>query len=358
MNLHTFLLVALCTIGLGAAPSLTAKSQADATPKLTPQQVAKHAFPSVIMVSVNDKQGQPLSIGSGFIHSPGVAVTNLHVIDEGGSATIRVVGQKESMRVTGVLKLDERNDLALLAFDNKAIPALALASGTPEIGDEVYAIGNPRGLEGTFSPGIVSGIRQFEADSLLQITAPISRGSSGGPVLNNRGEVVGVAVSAIRDGQNLNFAVPASAIRAAAAKLVEAKPIARALGELKKETKSVIKASGGELSSGVKVHSFDWEGPWDFSSEFTVSIKNQLDVAIRDVIVQVIFYSVDGEPLESQVLKLIGDLEPGLARRIPGKVDKSVKRLTTRYRDRGAALYESAPHTKVEYRVLTFDFAQ
>jgi len=352
MNLHTFLLVALCTIGLGAAPSLTAKSQADATPKLTPQQVAKHAFPSVIMVSVNDKQGQPLSIGSGFIHSPGVAVTNLHVIDEGGSATIRVVGQKESMRVTGVLKLDERNDLALLAFDNKAIPALALASGSPEIGDEVYAIGNPRGLEGTFSPGIVSGIRQFEADSLLQITAPISRGSSGGPVLNNRGEVVGVAVSAIRDGQNLNFAVPASAIRAAAANLGEAKPMARALGEINKETKSVIKANGGELLSGVKVHAFLWGNPFLSSlTQLSISLKNQLDVAIRNIKVQVIFYGSDNEPIEATVLHLNETIEPGLARRVTGTVHESVKALTTK-------LGASAPHTKVEYRVLTFDFAQ
>jgi len=338
-------------------PILTpSQAQTEDARRLTPQQVAKQAFPSVIMVSVNDKQGQPLSIGSGFIHSPGVAVTNLHVIDDGGSATIRVVGQKESIRVTGILKLDERNDLAFLSFDNTSIPALPLASGQPEIGDEVYAIGNPRGLEGTFSPGIVSGIRQFDADSLLQITAPISRGSSGGPVLNNRGEVIGVAVSAMRDGQNLNFAVPAAAIRAAAATMGKPTPLGKALAERKKDTKSVIKASGGELTSGVKVHAFDWEGEFEVQSNFTLSLKNQLDVAVKNVLVQVVFYDREGEPIESTLIRQNDTIDPGIARRVFGRVDKSVKRLTTRKVTE--YVYESAPYTKVEYRVLTFEFDQ
>jgi S1-C subfamily serine protease len=322
----------------------------------TPQQkVAEQAFPSVIMVSVNDRQGQTLSIGSGFIHSPGVAVTNLQVIDDGGSATIRVVGQKESLPVTGILKLDERNDLAFLSFDNTSIPALPLASGQPAIGDEIYAIGNPRGLKGTFSPGIVSGIRQFDADSLLLITAPISRGSSGGPVLNNRGEVIGVAMTAMRDGQNLNFAVPAAAIRAAAATMGKQTPLEKALAERKKDTISVIKAIGGELTTGVRIHAFDWEGRYDFGSGFTISLKNQLDVVIKNVLVQVVFYDGEGEPIESTLIRHDDTVEPGLARRVSGKVDKSVKRLTTRS---SGSLYECTPYTKVEYRVLTFEFDQ
>jgi hypothetical protein len=80
----------------------------------------------------------------------------------------------------------------------------------PEIGDSVYAIGNPRGFEGTFSTGNVSAYRKFGplTGLRMQLTAPISPGSSGGPVLNSFGEVVGVAVSSLGDSQNINFAVP------------------------------------------------------------------------------------------------------------------------------------------------------
>ena len=81
-----------------------------------------------------------------------------------------------------------------------------------EIGQDVFVLGNPQGLEGSISTGILSttGLRQIGQENLLQITAPISGGSSGGPVVNSRGEVLGVTVSSLKNGQNLNFAVPAS----------------------------------------------------------------------------------------------------------------------------------------------------
>jgi len=80
-------------------------------------------------------------------------------------------------------------------------------------GDEIYVIGNPEGLEGTFSKGVISGIRSIDGRSYFQITAPISPGSSGGPVLNASGEVIGVAVASWRTGQNLNFAIPVFYVR-------------------------------------------------------------------------------------------------------------------------------------------------
>ena len=81
-------------------------------------------------------------------------------------------------------------------------------SDAVEIGEPVYAAGNPSGLEGTFSDGIISSIRGDGAYKIPQITAPISPGSSGGPVLNEKGEVIGVSVLTIRNGQNFNFAIP------------------------------------------------------------------------------------------------------------------------------------------------------
>ena len=94
-----------------------------------------------------------------------------------------------------------------------------------QVGETVYAVGNPRGLEGTFSQGIISSIRPVGIDKLIQITAPLSPGSSGGPVLNRKGEVIGVSVLTIRDGQNLNFAIPSIHLSALLAKPANLQPL-------------------------------------------------------------------------------------------------------------------------------------
>jgi tetratricopeptide (TPR) repeat protein len=114
-----------------------------------------------------------------------------------------------------VLRVDQKNDLAIMSVASDLVSKpLALAVGTPSPGDQVFAIGNPEGLENTISQGIISGIRTTNDRDLLQITSPISHGSSGGPVLNAQGEVVGVAVGMLEKGQNLNFAVPSKYVRA------------------------------------------------------------------------------------------------------------------------------------------------
>jgi hypothetical protein len=94
------------------------------------------------------------------------------------------------------------------------------------VADKVYAIGNPRGLEGTFSEGLVSSIRRGDGAAMLQITAPISQGSSGGPVFDDRGRVVGVAVGMLEAGQNLNFAIPADYLEALLAGVGSPVPLA------------------------------------------------------------------------------------------------------------------------------------
>jgi S1-C subfamily serine protease len=325
-----------------ATPTQSPAADNDA---LTPQQIAKQAFPSVIMVTVDDQHGQPLALGSGFIYCPGIAVTNLHVMDGGHNATIRVVGQKEGIRVLGISKIDERNDLAFLAFEKRELPPLPLATRQPEIGDDVYVIGNPQGLEGTFSAGLVSGIRKVESDSVLQITAPISQGSSGGPVLNNRGQVVGMAVAAMRDGQNLNFAIPVTAIRSAGTKLTTPKPISAALLEVNKETRSVVRDSGGQDLIGVKLHSFAWED----LGRISFSVKNQLDTPIQSVRILAIFYAADGEPLDTSSAIIIDTIGNKLASRETIFVDNTVRRLAE------TADKERYPlGIRVEFRILSF----
>jgi len=158
---------------------------------------------------MNDSNGQPLSLGSGFFISKGIIATNAHVIEGASSATAKLVGDAHTLQILGTLALDRNADLVLLKVDSSA-PALILGPSTsPAVGDNVYVVGNPLGLEGTFSAGMISGVRHIDEDSILQMTAPISPGSSGGPVMDSSGVVIGIAEATFTDGQNLNFAVPA-----------------------------------------------------------------------------------------------------------------------------------------------------
>src|SRR5207248_758187 len=103
--------------------------------------------------------------------------------------------------------LDSAHDLAILKAEGLNAPALPLSDAQNlSIGDKVYAAGNPKGLEGTFSDGIISSLRY--SVGRIQFTAAISPGSSGGPVVDEYGHVIGVTVSYLEGGQNLNFAVP------------------------------------------------------------------------------------------------------------------------------------------------------
>ncbi|MCK5269803.1 MAG: trypsin-like peptidase domain-containing protein [Sedimentisphaerales bacterium] len=196
----------VCLVGLILILNFVCTSYAK-----TAKDIAQKVFPSVVMLVMEDSNGQPLSLGSGFFVQEDVVATNLHVIEDAAGGYAKIVGKKQKYNIAGYVAIDYKRDLILLKIEKaKALPIDIGNSDEVAIGDEIFAVGNPKGLEGTFSKGIVSAIRKFEKDSLLQITAPISPGSSGGPVLNKEGKVIGIAVATFKGGQNLNFAIPAS----------------------------------------------------------------------------------------------------------------------------------------------------
>jgi tetratricopeptide (TPR) repeat protein len=150
--------------------------------------------------------GELIGQGSGFLVAGNRIVTNEHVADAG----IIFVQVGPARIPAKVEKLDRFNDLAILTVDVEiTAKPLNLAQKMPRPGDPVYAIGNPEGLEKTITQGVISSIREIDGRQLLQVSAPVSHGSSGGPVFNGAGEVVGVAVGIFVSGQNLNFAIPA-----------------------------------------------------------------------------------------------------------------------------------------------------
>jgi S1-C subfamily serine protease len=184
----------------------------------TPEQVAQNGLRSTVILKMQPTATNN-SQGSGFFVGDGVIVTNYHVIEGATKGTVKLVGTEQASDIEGYIAIDKDHDLAVLKVANLYAPPLPLGdSDIVQIGEVVYAVGNPRGLEGTFSDGIISNIQPNGNSGIrgevIQMTAPISQGSSGGAVLNSNGEVIGIAASIRKDGQNLNFAIPVNYLKA------------------------------------------------------------------------------------------------------------------------------------------------
>ena len=178
--------------------------------KLTTAEIAARATPSVVIVENFNEDGEKAGQGSGYVFSgDGVIITNYHVIRGAKSLTVRVPGQ-EPYRVDSVLGYEIDHDVAALQLTGSSLPALLTETmEEPRVGDRVVAIGAPLGLESTVSEGIVSAVRSVGTMRIIQTTASISPGSSGGPLLNEYGRVIGLTTATVQDGQSLNFVVSA-----------------------------------------------------------------------------------------------------------------------------------------------------
>lgn len=166
---------------------------------------------SVVSIITSDKLGNPLMRGTGFIiNEKGVILSNYHLFENAVGATI-VLYDNAEFEIDSVISSSKDYDIIKFTIDNPdklRFNTLIISSKKPLKGEDIFTIGNPMGLESTVSKGIISSIREIpELGSIFQITAPISSGSSGSPVLNMNGEVIGIATFQITGGQNLNFAI-------------------------------------------------------------------------------------------------------------------------------------------------------
>jgi hypothetical protein len=292
----------------------------------SPQEIAKSAFASTVLLVMEDANGQPLSLGSGFFVRDGEVASNLHVVECAGRGYVKIIGQKAKYDIEGITAVDPERDLVVLKISGARSRALALGnSESVQVGETVYAVGNPQGLEGTFSQGIISSIRLVANDKLLQITAPISPGSSGGPVLNGRGEVIGVSVATFRGGQNLNFAIPSNYLKTLLGRAAPAKPLAQA--KLAKSQRSILADLGGKSTEGVIGENFTYDGTSLPTGEYSFSLVNRLREPVRDIYCLVVFYDLEGKPIDVAMQRYSALIPGGLAKRIKGRVDESVEKL-------------------------------
>ena len=177
-------------------------------------ELVRRIKPSSVAIETFDAKGNTLSRGSGFFIAADRVITNRHVIEKSSRVEVHLLDGKK-FTVRGVLAVDGEGDLAMLQVEVPlalAIP-LPIARAVPQEGESIVVVGNPFGLEGSVSNGIVSAVREISGyGKIIQITAPISPGSSGSPVVNMYGQVIGVATLQAAEGQSLNFAVPSERI--------------------------------------------------------------------------------------------------------------------------------------------------
>jgi len=177
-------------------------------------ELVRRIKPSAVAIETFDSRNEKLSRGSGFFVEADRIVTNRHVLE--GAYRAEVHSSTGAVyQVKGVLAVDAEGDIALLKVEAPAnqIKPLPLDKTSPQEGESVVVIGNPLGLEGSVTNGIVSAVRDIPTfGRIIQITAPISTGSSGSPVVNMQGQVIGIATLQITGGQSVNFAIPSERI--------------------------------------------------------------------------------------------------------------------------------------------------
>ncbi len=248
----------------GTADNATSSGQREASPvELTPKEIYARSSPAVATVTTKDDLGYDIGQGSGFFMNLSVVgtryryyqaleernienrkrkfrfqtaylLTNYHVIRSAADATIRLFDGRKG-HVREVVMEDERRDLAVLSVSVSSATAIAtlpvVGGSNAEVGEQVYAIGSPEGMEATLSNGLITSKRKMASDVLqLQTNAAISPGSSGGPLLDSTGRVIGVVVAFHVKGQNLNFAIAASEISSFLAGPVNTREIWRGTG--------------------------------------------------------------------------------------------------------------------------------
>lgn len=174
------------------------------------QELFREVSGSIVTVSGQSSSGNEMR-GSGVLIAKERVVTNCHVVGAGFNSSVHHMGQK---LVASLVASNVERDLCLLRVPAiQAMPMRLGANSSTEVGQTVFTVGSPQGLSNTIAQGIISGLRRIDDANLIQTTAPISQGSSGGGLFNADGELIGITTLYLDSGQQLNFAVPIEWVR-------------------------------------------------------------------------------------------------------------------------------------------------
>lgn len=177
---------------------------------LSAEQIYEKVKDAVVVIIAYNHSDELAAQGSGVVlNDKGYVVTNYHVLS--GNERLEIMHGDEIIPYVDIIGIDVEKDILILKIEEKKFPSIKVGDVKKlKVGQRVYAIGSPMGFENTISEGIISGLRSYDETNknYVQITASISPGSSGGAVVNDKGELIGISSSTIQEGQNLNFAIP------------------------------------------------------------------------------------------------------------------------------------------------------
>lgn len=289
------------------------------------------------LILAYDENQIPISQGSGFFIEKNKLITNFHVVDGSTIIKVKPIGTSDFLVEARTIKCSKTYDIAIIEtsdYTNK----LNLDTTNKFIGKKIFAIGNPKGLEGTISEGIISGIRS-DLFEVLQITAPISPGSSGGPVLDEKGKVIGISTFSINNGQNLNFAIPIKYIYNCI--------------DYVKEKKSKIKVI--KSFDGIVMTRFDKY----YSEKYEhLSLKNNTSQIVKNIVGILVYKDMDNEITDFKFIAPDEIILPGLAKNI--ELESLNK--TDRYHYYKTNTYnypiDRSDKFKVEFRLLNYEIQE
>lgn len=209
------------TIARLTGGNLTSQASQQPPTKLDGPEIYTRTVPSVVEITVMKRSGIGVQGSGVIVRSNGIIVTNYHVIADAVSARVQL-HNGDIYDSVEIAETDERKDLAVLKIKASDLPVVTLAGfDTIKVGSTLYALGSPRGLEGSLSQGVVSSIRpvsefdpRITGFRVIQFTAPISHGSSGGPLIDEFGKLVGVVSAFLPGSQNINLGIPVNYISA------------------------------------------------------------------------------------------------------------------------------------------------
>ena len=309
------------------------------------KSIAQNILKSTVLITTKDLHSQILKLGSGFIIDNELIVTNLHVIEGAKSVYIKINDSKFELKSIGYVAVDKENDLIILKVPNLYGIPLSLSNTNPQIGEKIFVVGNPLGLIGTFSDGLISGIRTFNNRNLLQITAPISPGSSGGPVVNSNSELIGISVSGMKDGQNLNFCIPVGCLVKLRENIDQILPF-NIKNHIEKPKSLYLGISNGVIVRDVKLCPLYSDlGSCIGRCIYSFSILNNLSQEVRGVKLLFIVYDSNGIPVDNYQ-DIISEVIPS----------KLAKRINNPYNVEGANIFKVMLHKndRISIRVLNY----
>ena len=173
----------------------------------TPEQIFQQASQSVIVIHAYDGEGNPINQGGGVVTGRELVTTNCHVIEN--AMRLDVQHQHQVLSATPAEANLDR-DLCQIRVPQLNAPRVMLNTSRVRVGQRVYAIGAPEGLELTLTEGLISSLREFDGSQFIQTSAAISQGSSGGGLFDTEGRLIGITAFFVGEGPNLNFALPAA----------------------------------------------------------------------------------------------------------------------------------------------------